>query len=510
MDAKATTPAITIEDALKDRQLLGAALGSPATWQTWLTVLKATFGLALNRQELRAFASIAGSRQPPAERVRELWALAGRGGGKSRVAAAVAVYIAAFIEHDLDPGEVGYVLTLAASRDQAAIVFQYAHAFLRKSPILRKMIKRATAFEILLSNRVVIAVHSNSFRNVRGKALLACIFDETAFWRDEQSANPDVETYRAVLPSLARTGGMLIGISTPYRKTGLLFAKCRDHYDKDNDDVLVVRGSTQTFNPTISQKVIAKAIADDAEGARSEWSAEFRSDISALFDEAVIEDAIDYSRPLELPPRHGLRYFAFTDASAGRNDAFTLTIGHCEGPKDEASWTCDVARGRLAPFDPRSVVQEYAALVRAYGCSKVVGDNFSGEWVASAFADAGIKYETSPLNKSQLYLESLPHFNRGAVSIPEQDRLLRELRTLERRVQRSGRDSVDHPKHGSDDYANALCGALYIAMHELRRPRGRMGAIGVDGRIFWHDEEKPPLRIVPVTPEEYRRRNGIV
>jgi hypothetical protein len=43
-------------------------------------------------------------------------------------------------------------------------------------------------------------------------------------------------------------------------------------------------------------------------------------------------------------------------------------------------------------------------------------------------------------------------------------------------------------------------------MHKLRRPRGRMGTIGVDGRISWHDEEKPPLRIVPVTPDEYRRR----
>ena len=34
--------------------------------------------------------------------------------------------------------------------------------------------------------------------------------------------------------------------------------------------------------------------------------------------------------------------------------------------------------------------------------------------------------------------------------------------------------------------------------------------IGADGRIFWHDEDKPPLRIVRVTPEEYRRENGIM
>ena len=150
-----------------------------------------------------------------------------------------------------------------------------------------------------------------------------------------------------------------------------------------------------------------------------------------------------------------------------------------------------MVRGRPAPFDPRSVVQEYATLIRAYGCSKVVGDSFAGEWVATAFADAGIKYETSPLNKSQLYLEVLPQFNRGAVSIPEHDKLVRELRTLERRVHRSGRDSVDHPQHGSDDFANALVGALYVAVHDLRKPRLRVGAIDANGFVHWKDDEEP-------------------
>ena len=39
---------ITIDAALQDPQLLGAALGDPVTWQTWLTVLKAAFGITLN------------------------------------------------------------------------------------------------------------------------------------------------------------------------------------------------------------------------------------------------------------------------------------------------------------------------------------------------------------------------------------------------------------------------------------------------------------------------------
>ena len=495
------TDHITIAEALQDEALLGAALGSPETWSTWLVALKAAFGIDLNRHERRAFAAIAGSRKPPTHKVQELWALCGRGSGKSRMAAAVACYVACFFTHDLDPGEIGFVLVLAGSKDQAGVVFHYALAFLRKSPIMRQMIESVTANEIRLTNNVVLGVHPNSYRSVRGRSLLCVVMDEVAIWRslDDSSANPDTEVYRAVRPSLARMhGSVLIGISTPLRRTGLLYDKYKNHFDTDDEDVLVVKGPTTIFNPTIDPSKIAKELAADREGATSEWLAEFRSDLTALFDEQVIEDAIDYARPLELPPRGGVKYHAFTDASAGRNDAFTLCISHCEGNRGDEQWICDVIRGRSSPFDPRAVAEEYAALARQYHCDRIIGDAFAGEWVASAFRDAGVKYETSPLNKSALYLEALPHFNRGAASIPEHTKLIRELLTLERRVQRSGRDSVDHPKHGSDDYANALCGSLFVAMHELRRPKARIGAYNLasgDGHIHWKDEDSEATRV---------------
>jgi hypothetical protein len=104
---------INIDHALQDPKLLGAALGEPETWATWMAVLKAGFGIALTDDERQIFASVAGSREPPSHKVDQLWAVAGRGSGKSRVSAATGIYLACFQEHDLDPGEVGYVLVLA-------------------------------------------------------------------------------------------------------------------------------------------------------------------------------------------------------------------------------------------------------------------------------------------------------------------------------------------------------------------------------------------------------------
>jgi hypothetical protein len=496
---------ITIDQALIDPKLLGSALGSIKTWETWLVALKAAFGIILNREERRAFASIAGSRKPPEQKVSEFWCCIGRGSGKSRMAAAIACFVSCFLPHKLDAGEVGFVLVLAASMDQARRVFDYAIAFLNSSPILCKMVKGITASEIRLSNNVVIACHSNSFRNIRGKSLLAVVADEISFWRDEDSANPDLEVYRAAKPSLIRCGGQWIAISSPYRRGGLLYAKFQRHFDRDDDDVLIVRGASVVFNPTLDEAKIAKELADDPEGARAEWEAEFRSGISTLFDEQVIEDAVNHARPLELPPRSGFRYRVFVDASAGRNDAFTICIGHTEGKGDAAIWVCDVIRGRPAPFNPSQTAGEFALLAREYGCRTITGDAFAGEWTAQAFRDCGCRYETSPLNKSALYLESLAYFNRGAARLPEHDLLLRELRLLERRVQRSGRDSVDHPKgHGSDDLANSACGCLYLCMHDLHKPKVRTGTYmiggeGVLGRVHWKDDKVEPLRLRHVT-----------
>ena len=255
----------------------------------------------------------------------------------------------------------------------------------------------------------------------------------------------------------------MVGISSPYRRTGLLHAKFRDHFGESDAEVLVIKGGSTLFNPTLDLKVIEAARKSDPSAAKSEWDAEFRTDLSALLPDEVVDAAIDPDRPLELPPRSRITYAAFADASAGRHDAFTICVGHKVGEGDDAKFVADVVRGRKPPFDPRSVAQEFAALARDYRCCKVIGDAFAGDWVSEAFASDGINYERSDMPKSGLYLEALPFFMRGAVSIPNHPQLIRELRLLERRTHRSGRDTVDHGQGGSDDYANSLAGAIRVA-----------------------------------------------
>jgi hypothetical protein len=443
-----------IDEAILDQNLLGAGLGDPATWEPWLAILKAAFGLPLTASEQAFFKAVSGARVAPKTPVSELWS------GKSRVAAAVATWTA-LQDHRLAPGETGHVLCLSASRAQARTIFKYCLGFLEAAPMLAREVESVTQEEIRLRSGVTIATHVNSFRTVRGRTILAAIFDEIAFWRsdDGASANPDKEVYRAVLPALAASGGPLVAISTPYRKTGLLHERHKSFFGVDDPDVLVIQGASQLFNPTLKQAMVDRAVRDDPEAAEAEWNAQFRSDIDAFLDDGQISAAIDTARPRELPPRPGVPYAAFIDASGGRSDAYTCVIGHRHGDK----FIADVVTGEPPPFNPSVVTARMASLVQQYGCKKVTGDNFAAEWVATAWRSQGLTYERADMPASALYLEALPQFMREQISLPDHPQLIRELRGLERRTSRMGRDSVTHPPGGHDDYANALAGCLRVA-----------------------------------------------
>jgi hypothetical protein len=322
--------------------------------------------------------------------------------------------------------------------------------------VLRDEVADVTADEIRLHNGNVICTLANDYRTLRGRTLLLAILDEASFFRDETSSTPDIEAARALLPGLATTRGMLCILSSPYRRNGLLFQRYRDHFGRDSDDVLVVAGPSLAFNPTLDAAMIDAARAADPQAALSEWDGEFRSDLLQFLDDASIDAAVDHGRPLELPPLGKLSYFAFADMSGGGRDASTICICHRDGERIVA----DVVRGRHG--DPNAAAQDYATLAKQYRCRTVTGDRYGGEWVAGAFRRANVDYRQSPLVRSELYLEGQVQFTRGLVSIPHHAALLRELRQLERRVARSGKDSVNHGVGQHDDHANALFGAMYL------------------------------------------------
>ena len=450
---------LSVSAALDDRDLLAPHFAGES-WSTWRAVLRAAEGLPLDDDQRARFRAVA-EREPPGKRVRELWAVVGRRGGKDSVASAIAT-VAALGDYRglLRPGEKATVMCLACDRDQAKIVHRYIAGYFNTVPLLQPLAIHETNQGLQLNNGVEIIVATNSFRSVRGRTIVCVIFDEAAYWRDDEFANPDVETYNAVLPSLVTLpGSMLVGISTPYRRSGLLFDRWRRYYGENDDDVLVVKGPSTTFNPLVPQRLIDAEMERDPEVANAEWMAEWRSDLADFVARDAVDAAVVPDR-FELPPVSGLVYSGFVDPSGAAVDSMTLGIAHRDR---DGRGLLDALREVRPPFSPEAVVAEFADLLRSYRVGQVTGDHWGGEWPREQFAKHGIRYVPSDKVKSAIYLEFLPLLNSGRVELLDHPRLISQLCSLERRTSRGGKDSIDHPKGAHDDVVNSAAGALVLA-----------------------------------------------
>jgi hypothetical protein len=431
----------------------------------------------------------------------------GRRSGKSRILGLIAVYLATFIDWRpyLAPGERATVMVLAADRRQARTIMRYVEGVIDAVPMLRALVVSRAAEAIELANRVVIEIHTASFRAVRGYTVAAALLDECAFWRDETSSNPDIEILEALRPALATVpGAMLLGASSPYARRGVLWDQYRRHFGEDTSPVLVWKAPTQIMNPNVPSQLIRDALERDPARGASEWLADFRADLEAYVRREVVEAAVA-TGIYERPPVPGLRYVAFVDPSGGSQDSMTLAVAHREpevrstvtnATKDDKTdfrLVLDLVRERKPPLSPQAVVAEFASELERYGLRSISGDRYAGEWPREAFGRHGIRYMTADHAKSDIYRELLPLLNSSRVDLLDNARLVSQLCRLERRVGRTGRDIIDHPPGTHDDVANAAAGALVSTMSAIEtwKPEdilvGSTSSVVADTLSPWHE-----------------------
>jgi hypothetical protein len=430
---------VNILDAIAHPKIFRPWFKDQASWSAWRAFLCALFALPMSDAELETYKACTGRATAPIAQAREAWLCVGRRGGKSLSLAALAVFVGCFSDFRqyAVPGERLVIPVLAADRHQAKVILGYVRAMLTTIPMLKKTLVREVAESFELSNGLTIEITTASFRTARGFTAPLILCDEIAYWMNsETSANPDQEILRGLRPALSTIpNSMLLAASSPYSKRGTLWDAYRRHYGQDGDDVLVWKAPSKVMNPSLPQSVIDDAYADDPASAAAEFGGEFRSDVASFVDVEVVRACVD-TGVVERPFRTGLRYSAFVDPSGGSSDSMTMAIAHKEGELH----VIDVAKEIPAPFDPESAVAEFVRVLKAYRVRKVVGDRYAASWSSTAFERHGIRYEHSPMNRSELYLETLPALNAKRVRLLDNARLIGQLANLERRTTRGGKD----------------------------------------------------------------------
>jgi hypothetical protein len=470
---------IPLSAAMLDSTLFGRTFAGP-TFANWRAVSKVLDGLPLTETELALYREMTGRDAAPTEAFTEAYLIKPRRAGGTLFAAGLGLH-AALQDYRalLGPGEIATCALIASDRKQARQLLNYVRGLIADSPIISAEVTATTAEGIEFAHRSRLEVHTTSFRSTRGYSFACVVCDEIAYFRDDFSANPDVELIRAVRPGLANLHGRLLGLSSPHTRRGHLFSMYQQHYGKASD-VLVIQAGHAQLNPTIDPKVIERAMLEDPEAARSEWFGEFRSDVGQWLADELIDAALEPGR-LKRGSKWG--HVAFVDMSGGRHDASAVAIAHAED--GGRSLILDALHCVPAPHDPESVVAGFADVLGRYRIRKVTGDRYAGEWVSGAFSKCGIRYEASELDKSTIYCECLPLFAERRVELIQDKRLITELRLLERRPRTGGKgDSVDHPPRGHDDAANAVCGALWQAATGRRPVSIAQGTLDCASRPF--------------------------
>lgn len=448
-------------------------------WKPWRAFLAALYGLPMDDEELAIYRKCTGRQEPPTERATEAWLICGRRARKSAITAVIGAYESAYRDHSkyTAPGEIPIIPLLGRNKAEAQQIRRYIQAIF-ETPSLRWMMKDAKDESVRVQPfkshpGIEIMVKAATLMAGRSRATPFAALDEVAFFRSDESANPDVEIVRSIKPGMSTVPNpLLVGLSSPYARRGLLWAKFKEHYGKEGSTVLVWKADTLTMHPGNEQVKahVASEYAADPVSADAEYGANFRRDVEQFIPEEVV-DAVTEVGKREATYVPGVQYCAFTDPSGGTSDSFTLAIAHWEqatAAKPDRV-VLDVLREKHAPFEPSEVAGEFAELLKAYGIKDVEGDHYAGEWPRESFRKHGIAYHPSEYSKREIYKNTLPILTSQRAVLLDSPRLKTQLTGLDRRAGAGG-DIIDHGPGEKDDVANAACGALFRASRLRRAP----------------------------------------
>ena len=182
----------------------------------------------------------------------------------------------------------------------------------------------------------------------------------------------------------------------------------------------------------------------------------------AFFDQARVRKAIVPGR-LSLPYEEGRKYFAFGDMSGGSNDDAVLAIGHEDNGRVVLDLICKQAGE--PPFNPRMAVLKFTQVMRQYGVSKLMLDDYAGRTFRCDFESYGFAAAVCPKSKSDLYEVLEPLLNASEIELLDELKLQEQLLTLVLRGTK-----IDHEPGGHDDYANVLAGLVFVIRQATMDP----------------------------------------
>lgn len=427
----------------------------------------------------------------------EAWGIDGIRAGKSEIAAFIVAYEAVCGGHEayVRDGKKAVCFQIAQDLQFAQYALHGINANLEAIPILARRTdkwKHVTARRIDLFNNMVVMTTPPTIKSVRGYDAPVTVMDEVGVWYQEaDSANPDSAVYSQVKSRQAQFAHpKIVGISSPWNKAGLLWARsqagtdgrnlqcdsCRElgstklncracaSIRRPHRNRVVLHATTASLgNPLITRKWLQSTRDQDVKAFERECLARFLDSLSGFLDSTLLQKAVEHGT-IERSPQPRFLYVAAMDP-AFRRDAFAFSVGHVD---DTGVFHIDLSRRWIKPqetmigWNPTEILREIAALCAKYRVSQVVTDQYHFESLEQLALQMGLtikKLTFTAGSKAEIYGNLRNLLNTGKLRLLDDPETYSELASLERRLSQAGGVQISAPPNMHDDMATvvALC-----------------------------------------------------
>ncbi len=458
----------------------------------WVAAVRAIYG-TLQPADLPMFETIAGGIEPPVGGATDVLIVAGRRGGKSETIARLATFECVYGGHEvaLAPGQVGLFAVISPTKEQSQEILNFARGLASLSAVKRH-VQSITTRGVLFRNGLEIRVVVCDDVAVSGPTLVGCVADEFAKWPGQESGTPDTAILKSLRPALAPLRGApprrFIGITSAFLDEGVAYETDTACYGVEGAPTLVMRGTTEQFNPNISAGWLAGE-RKDLSAFEREYLSIWKSGITTgWFGDENISQCIETGRQRSTF-RAGFEYVAAIDA-AFRVDTFALAIGHGEADGfARLDRVCAWTPTSGAPLNVDETIGNVCRVMKGYGLTTALADQFSIAPLAALFRQRGVHLREiawTPKSKPERFWRVRDGLAAKTISLVDDGPTIREFRAIQQRVLRTGGEQFE-AKRGHDDRVHAAVMALSEILQSASRPghgQSMLDLMRVDDEVY--------------------------
>lgn len=418
--------------------------------------------------------------------------ICGRRSGKTLLSAVISIYcsICNNWKPFLKKTPFATVLIMSHSREFSDEVLEIIRSLIETSAVLSALVnkdKKNTSSTMNLKvpwiinqtqiqySRVQIKVAAASSKTTRGVAACAILCDEIAFWNlDESMKETDAKIMKAVRPAMKqfREFAMLIKLSSPGIKQGVLYGEFKkDRAGELPPTYAVFKAPSWVMTPedVVPSEEFVEEYNLDPDSFDQEYRGNFADSLSFFITPEYIDMAVLKKVEFQAPEGSAIKYTAAIDA-AYKGDAFTFSVTAYVNGRLKQYMSKGWRGTRQKPVSSYEVAEFIRNVCKQFNIDEVGADQYAFQPLKEIFNTYGVtlkEYTFTPVFKKKIYFNLKKLIHSQQADLLDNETQTRELKELIVEQGQSGNIKIGHPAGGTDDYADSLAVAAFLATEEL-------------------------------------------